>query len=86
MREETTMDYGGKTMKKLLSVLAVILMVLLSSAAFAKTPPGFYNLKDPAHIGLGGLKIGYNYMHCFLNPITTCMSTMVKQLNYRLLC
>ena len=52
-------------MKKLLSVLAVILMVLLSSAAFAKTPPGFYNLKDPAHIGLGGLKIGYNYMQVY---------------------
>jgi len=48
-------------MKKLFSTLAVILMVMLSSAVFAKTPPGFYNLKDPSHIGLGGLKIRYNY-------------------------
>ena len=43
-------------MKKLLRVLAVFLTILMSSVAFAKTLPEFYNINDPAHIGLGGLK------------------------------
>jgi hypothetical protein len=48
-------------MKKLLLVLAVILMVIFSSVAYAKTSPEFYNINDPAHIGLGGLTSGFNY-------------------------
>ena len=48
-------------MKKLLRVLAVFLTILMSSVAFAKTLPEFYNINDPAHIGLGGLKSGFNY-------------------------
>ena len=48
-------------MKKLLLVLAVILMVIFSSVAYAKTLPEFYNINDPSHIGLGGLKSGCNY-------------------------
>ena len=52
-------------MKKLLSMLAMIMMVLLSSAVLAKTPPGFYNIKDPAHIGLGGLKPLFSYTQVY---------------------
>ena len=48
-------------MKKLLRVLAVFLMILMSSVAFAKTSTEFYNINDPAHIGLGGLTSGFNY-------------------------
>lgn len=41
-------------MKKIL----LIMMLLLSfvSVAFAKTPPGFYNMKDGSRFGLGGLR------------------------------
>ena len=71
-------------MKKLLRVLAVFLTILMSSVAFAKTSTEFYNINDPAHIGLGGLIL--KEMCCSRNPITKCMPTMVKRSNYRLSC
>lgn len=42
-------------MKKIL----LIMMLLLSfvSVAFAKTPPGWFNIKNPSQIGLGGIQL-----------------------------